>query len=254
MRVSVPSAVRGLFAPILFAGALAAQPKTGALAGVVIDKSSRAPVASAEVINQADSRSVRTDSVGRFLLGSLNPGVVRLIVRAIGFPATTFDVHLAEGERLEPVIRLDSTAAGKSAAQALPEVAVSAPSTRGPRYADFERRQKTGRGQYRTREELERDGHTRLFEVLRTMRGVSMDCAGPGCLIRMARAPMRCLPEYVVDERVDNQFGPTTPVRDIEALEVYTGPSDVPGEFAGRNAGCGVIVIWTKSGPPRRKT
>jgi hypothetical protein len=64
---------------------------------------------------------------------------------------------------------------------------------------------------------------------------------------------MHCRPDYVVDERVDNYFGPTVPIRDIEALEVYTGASDVAGEFAGRNAGCGVIVIWTKSGPSRRK-
>ena len=71
--------------------------------------------------------------------------------------------------------------------------------------------------------------------------------------IRMVRAPMQCLPEYVVDDNVDNSFGPGIPVRDIEALEIYTGPADVPGEYAGRNAGCGVIVIWTRSGPPRRK-
>ena len=69
----------------------------------------------------------------------------------------------------------------------------------------------------------------------------------------MARAPMRCHPEYIIDERVDNTFGPDTPIRDIEGIEVYTGPSDVPGEFAGRNAGCGVIVVWTRSGPSRSR-
>ena len=65
----------------------------------------------------------------------------------------------------------------------------------------------------------------------------------------MVRAPNGCQPEYVVDGRVDNMFGGVTPVRDIVALEIYTGPSDVPGEFAGTNAGCGVVVIWTRSGP-----
>jgi hypothetical protein len=64
---------------------------------------------------------------------------------------------------------------------------------------------------------------------------------------------MQCNPDYIVDEQVNNSFGPGIAIRDIEAIEVYTGPSDVPGEFAGRNAGCGVIVIWTKSGPGRRK-
>ena len=83
---------------------------------------------------------------------------------------------------------------------------------------------------------------------------MNVECSGgaQGCQIRMVRAPMRCLPEYIVDDNVDNTFGPTVPVRDIEGLEVYTGAADVPGEYAGRNAGCGVIVIWTRSGPPRR--
>jgi hypothetical protein len=68
----------------------------------------------------------------------------------------------------------------------------------------------------------------------------------------MSNAPMRCLPEYVVDNQVMNDFGPSTPIRDIIGLEVYTGPSEVPGEYAGRYAGCGVVVIWTRSGPTRK--
>jgi hypothetical protein len=68
----------------------------------------------------------------------------------------------------------------------------------------------------------------------------------------MVRAPMNCPPDYVIDGQFDNGFGPSTPIRDIVALEVYTGPADVPGEFAGRTAGCGVVVVWTRSGPTRR--
>jgi outer membrane receptor for ferrienterochelin and colicin len=104
------------------------------------------------------------------------------------------------------------------------------------------------------REEIEKMGANMLSDVVRSMRGVTLDCGGGrGCSIRMVRAPMQCPPEYVVDDNVDNFFGPTVPVRDIEAIEVYTGPSEVPGEYAGRNAGCGVIVIWTRAGPPQRR-
>ena len=52
---------------------------------------------------------------------------------------------------------------------------------------------------------------------------------------------------------VTNDFGPFTPIRDIVALEVYLGPSDIPGEFAGTNAGCGAIVVWTRSGKEIRR-
>ena len=53
----------------------------------------------------------------------------------------------------------------------------------------------------------------------------------------MVRAPNGCQPEYVVDGRVDNMFGGVTPVRDIVALEIYTGPSDVPGSSRGPTPG-----------------
>ena len=112
----------------------------------------------------------------------------------------------------------------------------------------------TGQGQYLTREQIDKAGYYNLQDAMRNLRGVEVHCGGgSGCFIQMSRAPMACKPEYVVDERVDPNFGPGTPIKDIEGLEVYTGASDVPGEFAGRNAGCGVIVIWTKAGPPRKK-
>ncbi len=234
------------------AAALPAQQGTAAISGRIVDKSTRTPVTGARVVQGADASAV-TDSAGRFYIGAIPAGPVRLVIRAEGFPITTFDITLAAGDAAQPVIQLDSTDAAVRSAQTLPGVSVTTTPSMGPRYADFERRQKTGRGQYLTREQIERAGHGSLQETLRTLRGVNVDCGGgAGCYVRMARAPMRCLPEYIVDDRVDNVFGIRTPLQDIQAIEVYTGPSDVPGEYAGRNAGCGVIVIWTKSGPPRR--
>ena len=43
-------------------------------------------------------------------------------------------------------------------------------------------------------------------------------------------------------------FGPGTPLNDIQGIEVYTGSSETPAEYAGEG-GCGTIVIWTKSSP-----
>ena len=124
----------------------------------------------------------------------------------------------------------------------------------GPRFADFERRRITGRGQYRTAEQIEKGNYMNLQDIVRDMRGVNVDCGGgAGCFIRMSRAPMQCLPQYIVDDRPDPDFGPGIAVRDIQGLEVYTGPTDTPGEYAGVNAGCGTIVIWTRSSPLRHK-
>jgi hypothetical protein len=227
---------------------------TSTIVGQISDRSTKLPVAGAEVVSGTDSHATMSDSAGRFALKGLTPGHGRLVVRAVGFPAVSFDVELPAGDTLIQSIQLDSTAQGKSEAQQLPSVPITAKASLGPRYADFERRVKTGRGQYLTADQLEQGHYSTLQEAMRTLRGVEVSCGGGGgCYIKMARAPMQCVPEYIVDDRVDDMFGPLTPVRDIQGLEVYTGPSDVPGEYAGRNAGCGVIVIWTKSGPPAQR-
>lgn len=229
-----------------------AQRGSARVMGTIIDASSRMAVAGADVVHVGGGRSVVSDSLGHFVFAELPTGIVRFVVRSPGFPVLRVAVALTADEVMSRVIELDSSSA--KLAQTLPGMTLIAPPTPMPRFVDFERRRLTGRGQYLAREEIERSGVSSLQDAMRGLRGVNIDCGGGhGCVIRMARAPMRCHPEYIVDERVDNTFGPSTPIRDIEGIEVYTGPSDVPGEFAGRTAGCGVIVVWTRSGPSRSR-
>ena len=226
------------------------------MSGTVIDATTRAFIANAEIIHLTNGRSVTTDSVGRYLFADVPAGIARFLVRVRGFPATSVTVALARGDSLARVIVLDSSLAARAAAQAIPALAVVAPREPLPRYVDFERRRLTGRGQYVTRQDIEKASYATLQDAMRGLRGINTECGGggSGCSIRMVRAPMRCRPEYIIDERVDNDFGPGTAIRDIEGIEVYTGPSDVPGEFAGRNAGCGVIVVWTRAGPSHTRS
>ena len=244
-----------LFASLVLASSDArAQKGSAQLFGSVVNRRTQGAIVGTRIVHVGDGRLVVSDSFGYYRFHELDAGLVRFRVQAPGYPIATFVVALTNGERMERDIELDSLPDGAAAAaQPLPEVAVEAAPSLGRRYADFERRRSHGRGQYLTRADIEMTGAGTLQDAVRNLRGVNFDCSGSGCSIRMARAPMRCLPEYIVDERVDNLFGPTVPVRDIEAIELYTGPSEVPGEFAGRNAGCGVIVIWTRSGPPRRR-
>jgi hypothetical protein len=223
--------------------------------GVVVNRATQAPIVGADIVHGGDGRVITSDSLGYYRFQNLAAGLVRLTIRAPGFHAAQFTYALANGEHMERDIELDSTSvpiAGKPA-QSLPEVAVNAPPSMGARFADFERRKATGRGQYLTRTQIEQKGSSTLTDALRDLRGIALDCSGSNCYVRMSRAPSRCRPLYIVDEREDNMFGPTIAIRDVEAVEVYSGPSDVPGEFAGTDAGCGVIVIWTKSGPARRR-
>ena len=235
-------------------GALGAQQST--LRGVVIDRSTGQGVIGAQLVLVDEKRTVVADSQGSFKIYNLPPGRSRLVVRALGFPPRQLNVELSPGAITDQPIQLDSTDAGRlTSAQALPSMSVTAPSTPvNYRLVDFERRRQNGRGQYLTEDEIAKSGAYNVADAVKNMRGVTYECGGgAGCFVRMARAPMRCLPEYIVDGREMNDFGPTTPIRDIVGLEVYTGPTEVPGEYAGRYAGCGVIVIWTRSGPTRKK-
>lgn len=255
MTSRLPAITSLVIALALPRSAATAQGGTAKIAGTVVDRTSGAVVPYAAITHLGLGRTVSSDSLGKFLIADLPAGIVRLVVRVRGYPSTVVNLALARGEEYSRVIEIDSSEAGRTAAQKLPAAAVVATPTPAPRYADFERRRATGRGQYLLGKDLDKAGYSTLQDAMRGLRGVNVECGGGGgCIIRMSRAPMRCTPEYIVDERVDNFFGATTPIGDIEGVEVYTGPSDVPGEFAGRNAGCGVIVIWTRAGPVRKKS
>ena len=241
-------------ASLALQASLIAQTPLSSLRGRVVDKTSAVVIPKAEIRYVAGNVSVTTDSLGRYAFVALPHGVATFIIRAPAYPATQFSVELKPGQEIDRTLILDSATVVVQGVTALPAVSVNATSpVVNRRLVDFERRRATGNGQYLTRAEIERSGAYTLQAAIRGLRGVIYECGGgAGCFVRMARAPMKCLPDYVVDERVNNSFGPSTPIRDIEAIEVYTGPGDVAGEFAGSNAGCGVIVIWTRSGPPRR--
>jgi hypothetical protein len=241
---------------IMSAAAVPALGQAGSrMRGRVLDKSSRRPIASAEIVLESDGRSIKSDSAGRFDFQALAPGTSQFLIRAVHYPDLRLIVDLPPGQELVRLVEMDSTVAGP-AIQALRPMVVTAPAspTVSYRLADFERRRRTGRGQYLTEEDLVRSGAMNLQDAVRPLRGVTEECVGSmRCQLHMSRAPTHCQPDYVIDERLNNDFGPYTPIHDIVAIEVYNGPSDVPGEFAGRTAGCGVIVIWTRSGPPPRR-
>jgi hypothetical protein len=121
-----------------------------------------------------------------------------------------------------------------------------------PRYLDFERRRQRGLGAYLRWDYLAKQGYNTLGDALRVVRGVRISCNQQTfeCFAHMTRAP-ECRPTWWIDGMVVHSFSENTPIRDVYGIEIYRGPGEVPGEFSGSNAMCGVIVIWTKSRPYR---
>ena len=224
------------------------------LSGRVVDRASAASVVGATVSIIGSTRYAVTDSGGRFRFDVFPVGATRILVRSFPYRPFELSVRASENELVRVSIELDSSDV-KTQPRELPTVTVKAePQASNYRLLDFNRRRITGRGQYLTDDQIKRSGAASLSDATRGMRGVEMTCNGnEWCHIHMVRAPKNCAPQFIVDGRVDNMFGPTTPIRDIVGLEVYTGPSDVPGEFAGTGAGCGVIVMWTRSGAETRR-
>ena len=257
LRSWIALSLIALLIPAFRVGAQSSRPAT--LKGTVFDAATAAPLIGARVVVSTTGKVVQTDSTGGFEVSGLASGIVRFYFTAQGFPQSAVILAFAPGEVMVQRFELDSTTAVadslRRSIQPLAATEIVATPTRGVRYEDFERRLRTGRGHYVTREQIDSSSFASLRDAVQGMRGVLVECGGGrGCVIRMARANQGCYPEYVVDGRVDNFFGPQVAIRDIEGIEVYTGGTDVPGEFAGRNSGCGVIVIWTKAGPVRRKS
>ena len=121
-----------------------------------------------------------------------------------------------------------------------------------PRYTDFERRRQRKMGAYLRWDEIKKQGYNTVGEALRRVKGVRIQCnqAEFECGAVMVGTP-QCNPTWYIDGVEVHSFNENTPIHDIYGIEVYRGPGEIPAEFGGSNAACGVIVVWTKSRPYR---
>jgi hypothetical protein len=236
-------ATSALLAGLLLPATLLAQ-GTGTLRGRIVDTETGEPVREA-ILRIRGLPSVTADSFGRFEVTGIPAGQAQVAVQALGYTGNQWKVTLAEGQVLERQFGLDFSG------ESLPDVVVTARATRlVPRYTSFEARRERGLGAYLRWDEIKKKNFSTVGEAARSVRGVRLNCiqAEFECYIRMARTP-NCSPEWWVDGVNVRSFTESTPIRDVYGIEIYRGPGEVPGEFSGSNAGCGVIVIWTKSKP-----
>jgi hypothetical protein len=240
---------RALLASLL---AVAIGPEMGAaqatLRGRVIDSELGHPLASAAVRIQPGAPPFTTDSLGRFEAQGLPAGNAEVTIQAIGYAQGVFTVHLPASGVVEGVFTLDFTG------YQLPAVVVQARIEQlMPRYLDFEQRRRRALGAYIRWDEIKAQGYSSVGDALRVVRGVRIQCNQETfeCYAVMARAPRQCKPTWWIDGVEVRSFHENTPIRDIYGIEIYRGPGEVPGEFSGSNAACGVIVMWTKSRPFR---
>lgn len=239
----------GLAVGVVAPRSLASQAKSAALVGWIHDASGQ-PLANADVSIGSMNALVRTDSSGMFQFRSLDPEHVTVTIRRLGYDPETFEFTLhASG--------VDSVAVTLQQNVQLLD-AVHSNAALSHRFAALEefynRRTRGNGGAFLTRADIERRHTTVLSEVLRDSPGVRIlrsNGRQPGG-VRFASTSTRsqvCAPNVWIDGQLArNTEVDEIPANDVEAMELYPGPSTIPMQFsqqASSNA-CGAIVIWTR--------
>ena len=188
-----------------------------------------------------------TDSLGFFSVSNLRGGQTEIRIQQIGYEEGLFRVFLPDSGSVGQNFSLDFNGF------MLPEVVVQARAEiLQPRYIDFERRRMRKLGAFLRWDDLKKANYNSVSDALRTVRGVRIQCDQSRfeCFAVMSRTP-HCLPTWYIDGVEVHSFQENTPIRDVYGIEVYRGTGEIPAEFGGSNAACGVIVMWTKSRPYR---
>ena len=119
-------------------------------------------------------------------------------------------------------------------------------------------------GVFVQRDEIVRRSPARLTDLLQGRPGLRVVDGGSDVRLIGTGTLRDCPPKLVMDGMVVRKGGPQpqlsvgapfittldqlTVVNDIQALEVYTRPSQVPVQYGGIDAACGVILVWTRRG------
>ncbi len=117
-------------------------------------------------------------------------------------------------------------------------------------------RKKLGIGQFLTGEEIGWRRPPSVVDLFRTFRGMEVRCRDSICVPHVVRTPLGCRPKVAVDGAMaDVGVLQGFDREDLQAVEVYLGPSEYPAEYhlSPSEARCGLIVIWTRFTPVRKQ-
>ncbi|CAN5158318.1 hypothetical protein BH09GEM1_BH09GEM1_31870 [soil metagenome] len=211
------------------------------------------------------SARVTTSQTGFYRFAQLPPGPQQLRVRRIGYESVTIPVELKDGEaerRDVSLTRLTAT---------LTEVRIEGRVRKvPPRFEDVYRRMTTANGKFFTREDIDLlnpiDVQSLLDQVptARVSRtGIKFARCNEGGQLMLSRGGgkvqiwidgLRMTGRLTTPPGTNDEDAIAAEQREvlkmvspsqIQAIEVYSGVSRIPGEFL--DDACAVIAIWTKS-------
>jgi hypothetical protein len=263
------------------ASPLAAQVDTGRImiAGTVIDPL-RNPIEGAEIRIVGGGPSALSSRAGTFRIFAPRSKQILVQVRRPGYRAEllVLDREWSGTVLLQPgVFELPEI-------KVTARYAKPAKYAGTAKYDDYFRRRRIGFGQFITREEIERRNPFRTIEILQGQAGIRTSIHPPGGAYGSVVAFARCseyppkINVYVDGRKLMGEASPSAesilqrmqsvsfgdealagqrrtmaavgemleriPPGDIELIEIFRGPGELPGEFNDGN--CGAISIWTR--------
>jgi len=219
---------------------------SGGIIGKVMDQQSQMPLAGAIVSLLGTRLQTATDSSGRFTHAGLGAGTYLLEVRAIGYGVTSWLLRLRDGEVVDYTFEIAPLGVDLD-----PVVIEARPSFASRRLREFEERRRGGRGVFITEEQIQTRNAATMGDLLRAVPGVRLNCRSGNCTAQMTRGARGvCAADWVVDGLPATMSAtPALPTVGIIAVEIYRSPNEAPAEFLKADSQCGIIAIWTRSGP-----
>ena len=221
------------------------------LRGIVVSADSGTPIAGAEVALLGLDQQVVTGANGRFDFGPMEAGSYIVQARLVGYTPYTVRANLASASTLDLVFKLNR------AGVRLKDLEVTTKEQKTPFMERME--QSNGFGTFVTADDIERRGLRVPSDLFRTVPGVRLTC-GTHCTIRVSRAQglsqanSDCPPLFFLNgARSDITLleEESIPVYDIEGVEIYRSNGETPAVYSVAGSSCGVIAMWTKTGPKR---
>lgn len=238
-----------------------------------IAASDSTPLPGALVELVATGDSARTSATGDFFLARVPVGKQTLRIRMLGYKIRLEEIVVAAGSGWSGAIALEPSLA------VLPDVEVTSAIDKPEafantaKYDDFFRRRKLGIGTFRTRQEIEAKASYDLVSVLQGIPSVGVSTT-PNPMTNEVEVRFRlprCQPPrvgfYIDGRKVGNYLNEPTAgggiksscedcarlaeamssvlLRDIEFVEFYRGPSQIPPELD-RGDSCAALVVWTR--------
>ncbi len=219
---------------------------SGGIIGRVIDQQSQLPLGGATVSLLGMHLQTATDTGGRFTHGGLGPGTYLIEVRAIGYGVSSWILKLKDGEVVDYTFEI-----APLGVELDPVTVEGRPAYAERRLREFEERRRGGRGVFITEDQIKISHAATMADLLRAVPGVRLNCRSGNCTAQMTRGARGvCAADWVLDGMPATMSStPALPVVGIVGIEIYRSPGEAPAEFLKADSQCGVIAIWTKSGP-----